>query len=76
MRRFVRETAFRLARRDLLRFIEHHEEELLHIFREEMQKLDRRLPEEQMFIDIRMVPLGEELLRAVLATLKRFMQEY
>jgi hypothetical protein len=38
-----------------------------------MQKLDRRLPEERMFIDIRMVPLGEELLRAALATLKRFM---
>jgi len=33
------------------------------------------MPEEQMFIDIHMVPLGEELLRAVLATLKRFLQE-
>ena len=76
MRRFVRETAFRLARRDLLRFIEDHEEDLLHIFREEMERLDERLPEERMFIDIRMVPLGEELLRAVLATLRRFMQEY
>ena len=76
MRRFVRETAFRLARRDLLRFIEDHEEDLLHIFREEMERLDERLPEERMFIDIRMVPLGEELLRAVLATMKRFMQEY
>ena len=76
MRRFVRETAFRLARRDLLRFIEDHEEDLLHIFREEMGKLDERLPEERMFIDIRMVPLGEELLRAVLATMRRFLQEY
>ena len=71
MRRFVRETAFRLARRDLLRFIEDHEEDLLHIFREEMEKLDERLPEERMFIDIRMVPLG-----AVLATMKRCLQEY
>jgi len=75
MRRFVRETAFRLARRDLLRFLEDHEEDLLHIFREEMERLDKRLPEEQMFIDIRMVPLGEELLRAVMATLKRFLRE-
>ncbi len=75
MRRYVRETAFRLARRDLLHFLEDHEDDLLHIFREEMEKLDERLPEEQMFIDIRMVPLGEELLKAVLATLKRFMQE-
>ena len=75
MRHFVRETTFRLARRDLLHFLEDHEDDLLHIFREEMVRLDERLPEEQMFIDIRMVPLGEELLKAVLATLKRFMQE-
>ena len=75
MRRYVRETAFRLARRDLLHFLEDHEDDLLHIFREEMEKLDERLPEEQMFIDIRMVPLGEELLKAVLATLKRFLRE-
>jgi hypothetical protein len=75
MKRFVRETAFRLARRDLLQFIQDHEEDLLRIFREEMERLDKRVPEEQLFIDIRMVPLGEELLRAVLATLKRFLQE-
>jgi len=75
MRRFVREIAFRMTRRDLLRFLEDHEEDLLRIFREEMEQLDDRLPEEQMFIDIRMVPLGEELLRAVLATMKRFLQE-
>ena len=76
MRRFVRETAFRLARRDLLRFIEDHEDDLLHIFREEMEKLDERMPEEQLFIDIRIVPLGEELLQAVLTTLKRFLREH
>ncbi|MFQ6101416.1 MAG: hypothetical protein ACE5OS_09310 [Anaerolineae bacterium] len=76
MRRFVRETAFRFARRDLLRFIEDHEEDLLCIFREEMEELDERMSEEQLFIDVRMVPLGEELLRAVLATLKRFLREY
>ena len=75
MKRFVRETAFRLARRDLLQFIQDHEDDLLRIFREEMGRLDERVPEEQLFIDIRMVPLGEELLRAVLATLKRFLQE-
>ena len=75
MRRFAREIAFRLTRRDLLRFIEEHEDDLLRIFREEMEKLDERMPEEQLFIDIRMVPLGEELLRAVLATLKRFLRE-
>lgn len=75
MRRFVREMAFRMTRRDLLRFLEDHEDDLLRIFREEMEKLDERMPEEQMFIDIHMVPLGEELLRAVLATMKRFLLE-
>ena len=75
MARIIRETAFRLARHDLLQFIEDHEDDLLTIFREEMQTLDERIPEEQVFIDIRIVPLGEELLRAVLATLKRFLQE-
>lgn len=75
MRRLVRETAFRLARRDVLHFIEDHEDDLLHIFHEEMEKLDERMPEEQLFIDIHMVPLGEELLRAVMATLKRFLRE-
>ena len=75
MRRFVREAAFRMTRRDILRFIEDHEDDLLRIFREEMQNLDDRIPEEQVFIDIHMVPLGEELLQAVLATLKRFLQE-
>jgi hypothetical protein len=75
MRRIVRETAFRLARGDVLKFIQDHEEELLTIFREELQSLDDRLPEEEMFIDIRMVPLGEELLLAVLGALKRFLRE-
>jgi hypothetical protein len=75
MRRLVRETAFRLARTDLIRFIEDHEDDLLRIFREEMHQLDDRMPEEQLFIDIRMVPLGEELLRAALTTVKRFLQE-
>ncbi len=75
MMRFVREAAFRLARSDLLQFIEDHEEDLLRIFSEEMEQLDDRLPEEQLFIDINMVPLGEELLRATLKTMKRFLRE-
>jgi hypothetical protein len=71
----VREAAFRLARRDILKFIEDHVEDLLGIFREELQNLDDRLPEEEVFIDIRMVPLGEELLTAALETLKRFLRQ-
>ena len=73
MRRLVRETAFRLAREDLLRFIEDHEEELMELFREEMGNFDQRLPEEKVLIDINMVGLGEEMMQAVLATFKRFL---
>lgn len=75
MRRLLRNTAFRIARRDLLRFLEDHQEDMLVIFREEMQKLDDRVHEEKAFIDIHMVPLGEEILHAVLNTLKRFLRE-
>jgi len=75
MRRIVRETAFRLARGDILRFVEDHEGELLAIFREELQNLDDRMPEEEIFIDIHMAALGEELLLAALKALKRFLRE-
>jgi hypothetical protein len=71
----LRNTAFRIARRDLLRFIEDHQEDLLVIFRQEMRKLDNRVEEEKAFVDIHMVPLGEEILHAVLNTLKRFLRE-
>ena len=40
-----------------------------------MAKFDERLPEEEMMININMVALGEELLRAVLTGLKRFLRE-
>jgi len=64
-----------LARPDIIQFIEEHEDDLFRIFREEMHNLDERMPEEQLFIDIRMVPLGEELLTAALNTIKRFLRE-
>jgi len=76
MRRLIRDNFLRLAKGDIISFLEENEDELLQVFREEMSNLDRRLPEEQLFIDIRMAPLGEELLRAVLATIKRFLREY
>ena len=75
MNRLVRETAFRVVRKDLIQFLDDHEDDLLRIFREEMEKLDERMPEEQVFIDIRVVPLGEEILKAALVTLKRFALE-
>jgi hypothetical protein len=75
MRRFMRETAFRLARRDVALLLDEHQEELLQIFREELQRLDDDLPEEKMFIDIKMVPLGEAFLVAALRAVRRFLTE-
>lgn len=75
MRRLIRETAFQLARRDLALFLEEHEEDLLKVFAEELQRLDDELPEESLFIDIKMVPLGEAFLKAALRALSRFLRE-
>ncbi len=73
MRRAVRESAFRLARHDLAMFLQDHEQELLHIFREELQRMDDEIPEENLFIDIKMVPLGETIVKAVLRAMNRFL---
>jgi hypothetical protein len=75
MRRLIRETAFQLARRDLALFLEEHEEDLLNIFAQELQRLDDELPDERIFIDIKMVPLGEAFLKAALRALTRFLTE-
>ena len=71
--RTVRDIAFKVARRDLAQFLTDHEEELFHIFREELQRLDDDLPEERLFIDIKVVPLGELIMKAVLNGLNRFL---
>ena len=73
IRRRMRERAFRLARHDLAMFLRDHEAELMLIFREELQQLDDEIPEERFFIDIKMVPLGEMILKAVLRALNRFL---
>jgi hypothetical protein len=75
VRRFVRESAFNLARRDLAVFLEEHEEDMLAIFREELQRLDDEIPEENFFIDIRIVPLGETIVRAALNAIRRFLTD-
>ena len=75
MRNRIRNSLFRLARKDVIDFLNDHEEELIQIFRDELQIVDDRIPEENLFIDIKMVPLGEELMLAVLRALKRFMLE-
>jgi hypothetical protein len=75
MRSKIRNSLFRLARQDVIDFLDEHEAELLEIFREELQAVDDSIPEENFFIDIRMVALGEELMISVLRALKRFMRE-
>lgn len=73
--KFVRDNAFRLARQDLALFLEEHEEELLSIFRDEMEQLDHELPDEDVYIDLDMIGIGDMLLKAVLRTLRRFLTE-
>lgn len=75
IRRLVRESAFWMARRDVAFFLQDHEADLLRIFREEMQRLDDEIPEEAIFIDIKMVPLGETMLKAALRAMTRFLLE-
>lgn len=75
LRRTMRESAFRLARKDLAYFLKDHEEDLLTIFREEMAELDEQIPEENLFIDIKMVPLGEAILKAALHAITRFLTD-
>jgi uncharacterized protein YuzE len=64
-----------MTRHDVSAFIKEHEAEILYVFREEMQRIDDELPEERLFIDIKMVPLGEVILRAALQTICRFLEE-
>jgi len=75
MRRTLRELAFGVARRDVAIFLREHEHDLMRIFREEIQVLDDRIPEENLFIDIHMVPLGEMILEAALHAIERFLLE-
>jgi hypothetical protein len=71
--RLTRKAAFELTRRDLALFLRENEDVLLQIFREELQHLDDEIPEENVFIDIRMVPLGEAVMKASLHAFDRFL---
>ena len=75
LRKMMRESAFNMARHDLADFLQDHEDDLMRIFREEMQRLDDEMPEERFFIDIKMVPLGETVIRAALRAMSRFLTE-
>ncbi len=75
MRRILRETAFKIARHDLALFLEEHQDDLIQIFREELERIDAEIPEENLFIDIKMIPLGEVILKGALRALQRFLTE-
>ena len=75
VRQLIRESAFKIARQDLALFLQDHEEHLLVIFREEMARLDDEIPEENFFIDIKLVPLGEVILKSALRAITRFLTE-
>jgi hypothetical protein len=76
MHRVLRNTLFRLAKDDVREFIAENEERLIQLFCEELDKVDDRLEEERVFIDIHMAALGEELMKGVFAALYRFLDEY
>ncbi len=75
MRRFIRNAAFELSRRDLAAFLEENQADLLHVFHDELQKLDDAIPEENLFIDINMVGLGDAVIKAALSALTRFLRD-
>jgi len=76
MHRVLRNTLFRLAKDDVREFIAENKERLIQLFCEELDKVDDRLEEERVFIDIHMAALGEELIKGVFAALYRFLDEY
>jgi len=76
MHRVLRNSLFRLAKDDVREFIVENEERLIQIFREELDRVDERVEEERVFIDIHMAALGEELMKGVFAALYRFLDEY
>jgi hypothetical protein len=75
IRNFTRKVAFEIVRRDMAIFLRENEAELLKIFREELQRLDDEIPEENTFIDIKVVPLGEAVIKASLRAFERFLTQ-
>lgn len=73
---FIRDFGIRMLKGDVIDFLDEHEDEILRAVGEELEEVDRRIPEEQAFIDIKMRELGEELTRAILKAVKRFLSEY
>ncbi len=75
IRKWIRESIFNIVRRDLATFLQDHQADMLVIFHEELQRLDDEIPEEKLFIDIRMAPLGDAILKSALRAITRFLTE-
>jgi hypothetical protein len=73
--RYFRNSLVRLAKDDILAFLDDHGDRLIELFGEEMRLLDERVEEEKVFVNIYMEPLGREMLSAVLSTARRFLDE-
>lgn len=71
----VRDQLARFVKAELAQFLDENREPLLQAFREELARLDESIPEENVFIDIKMVPLGETILVACLNALQRFLRD-
>ena len=65
-----------MAKDDFREFIAENEERLIQVLCEELDRVDDRMEEERVFIDINMAALGEELMKGVFAALYRFLDEY
>lgn len=74
--KIFRDALVRLTKEDILTFIDDNQEDLIQYFRCEIDKLDERTPEEQIYIDIKMGALGEEILKATLEAVKEFIKNY
>jgi hypothetical protein len=74
IKRFLRDKLYHAAGQELAAFLEDHEEELVREFREELARMDREIPDEESFVDVRMVPLGETILRASLRAIRDFLR--
>ncbi len=75
IRKQIREIVIRMVKDDLVKFIHDHEEDLIRIFKEELQVVDDRVDDEKTFVDLRLAYMGEELMRGVLQALRRFFKE-
>lgn len=75
VRKRLRNWVFNLVRKDIALLLQEHEQALLVVFREELARLDNEIPEEKLFIDIKMVPLGEVIIKSALQALTCFLVE-